>query len=114
MDDIVLATSAQIERIRKESDFTPGTTVLAMGEDLAVVKLVTEIDPVFFAQETGNNRKLLFMWGLQNWLRLNGVPAYYFQIPAADEKYQAVMQHFGAENTSKQPEYRFVKVLNAQ
>ena len=113
MDDIVLASPEQIERIRKESDFTPGTAVLAMGEDLAVVKQITEIDPVFFDSGSSNNRKLLFMWGLQNWLRLTGVPAYYFQIPAADEQYQAVMQHFGAENTSKQPEYRYVKVLNA-
>ena len=111
MEDIKLATPEQVERIRLESDFSAQSAVLAMGEDLAVVKQVTELDPIFFAPDTGNSRKALFVWGIQNWMRLNGVPAYYFSVNAEDEKWQKVVTTFGAERVSKIPEIRFVKVL---
>src|SRR5579862_1382289 len=85
LNAIKLATQEQIERIKDTADFVPTSQVLAMGEDLAVVKQVVEVDPVYFNEQSSTQRRLLFVWGIENWLRLVGTPVYYFNTSASDE-----------------------------
>lgn len=111
MDPIVLATPEQVESIRSTSDLHPGNAVLAMGKDLAVVKMVTEIDPVYFGEESTTARRLMFVWGIENWLRLNGTQAYYFDVPTDNERWIGVVKTHGAEQLSTGPVYHYKKVL---
>lgn len=113
MDAIKLASAEQVERISKDVDWVPETVVLAMGEDLAVVKKVVELDPVFFAPESNTSRRLMFTWGVENWLRLNGTVNYFFNILADDESavWRKVVETHGAKARSKAPEIRFGKEL---
>ena len=111
MDAIKLATPEQVERIRAESNLSDSSRVLAMGEDLAVLQQVTEVDPVFFAEGTSNSRKLMFIWGIENFLRLIGTRQYAFNIHAKDEAWQRVVETHGARTISTEPELRFVKDL---
>jgi hypothetical protein len=112
MEPIRIATPEEIEAIKAHADLTANSTVLAFGKDLAVVRQVSEIDPLFFANDSNPKRRLLFMWGLENMLRMVGVPEYYFNLHADDPKYLATMQEtFGAKPTSTAPEIRFKKSL---
>ena len=112
MDSIKLATPEQVERIKDSSDLGPTSAVLAMGEDLAVVKQVTEVDPIYFAEGSAPSRRMMFMWFLQNYLKLTGQPALYFNTAESDTAWQDVLKkHFGAEQLSKEPELRFKVAL---
>lgn len=111
MDAIKLATPEQIEAIKDKSDLTPRSRVLAMGDDVAVVKDTTELDPVFYGPESSHKRKLLFIWGIENMLRTMGYSEYYFNVPTRDESYIHVVKSLGAETVSAEPEFRFKKAL---
>lgn len=113
MDAIKLATPEQIERIRATSDLGPTSAVLAMGDDVAVVKQVTELDPVYFAPDSTTSRRLMFIWGLETWLRLTGTNAYYFNILANEENevWRKVVETHGAKPRSHAPEIRYGKEL---
>jgi len=112
MDIIRLATPEDIVDIADKMDITPASTVVTFGgKDFAVVRAVTELDPMIFAPDTGDRRKLLFLMNMETSLRLQGVKEVYFNIPADDEDYKRVMEHLGAENISEQPMLRFKKVL---
>lgn len=112
MEPIRLATKEEIEAIREQADLTPGSTVWRMGEITGVVRPVMELDPVFYG-EAGEQKKLLFVWGVENMLRATGAPAYYFNVPAKEEfdRYRTIVKKWGAEQTSPEPEYRFKKEL---
>ena len=112
MDNIIIASPEQVERIRSQSDLGPSSLVLAMGEDLAVVKNLVEIDPVFYANGATNSRKLMFVWGIENWLRLTSTWAYYFNVKAEDSVWRKVVETHGAEAISEAPEIRYKKILN--
>ena len=114
MDSIKLATPEQVEKIRATSDLGPTSVVLAMGEDLAVVKQVTEIDPVYFAENSNTSRRLMFIWGIENWLRLTGTPAYYFNVHADAENapWRKVVETHGAHMLSTDHEFRYKKELS--
>lgn len=108
MDGIKLATEAQIEAIKATSDITSTSAVVAMGNDLAVLRFqVTEVDPMLFAPDSSNSRKLLFAWGIDNWLRMIGTPAYYFNVKCDDVAWQHVVETRGAERISTAPEFRY-------
>lgn len=111
MDKIKLATPEQIERIKDTSDLSATSAVYAMGEDLAVVKTVSEIDPAYFAESSSTQRRLLFIWGLENMLRGIGVPAYYFNVHANEDAWRKVVETHGAVATSTEPEIRYKKEL---
>ena len=111
MDAIKLATAEQVERIRATSDLYPTSAVLAMGEDLAVIKAVTEVDPVYFAPDSSTSRRLMFIWGIENWLRLTGVQSYYFDVPVDNETWIHNVKTHGAEQLSTGPVYHYKKVL---
>lgn len=78
------------------------------------MRLVFEIDPMLYAPETTDRRKVLFAWALENSLRIQGtVPAYYFNVSAEPEAaaWREVVEGFGAEKISPTPEYRYKKLL---
>lgn len=113
MQDVIrLATPEEIEKIKETSDLIPGSTVITFGgKDFAVVRHATEIDPVHYHEASSHSRKLFFLTNLETSLRLNGVPQYYFNIHAADEKTIATMEKLGAIRLSTEPEHRFKKLL---
>lgn len=113
MDAIKLATPEQVARIKDEVDFTPSTAVLAMGEDLAVIKQVTELDPAFFEPTSSTSRRLMFIWGIENWLRLTGTSSYFFNVLADEESasWRKVVETHGAKPRSRAPEIRYGKEL---
>lgn len=112
MDKIRLATPEEIEHIQSGMDITPASTVVTFGgKDFAVVRIVQELDPVIFAEDTSDKRKLLFLMNLETALRLQGSTEIYFNLPADDKAYLAVMEHWGAEEKSKTPVVRYKKVL---
>lgn len=111
MEPIKLATPEQIEKIVAISDMNSESAVLSFRDNLAVVKKVTELDPVFFGPEENTQHKMLFAWGIENWLRLNGVQAYYFNVSATDEVWQRNLEKYGAIRCSAQPDIRYKKVL---
>jgi hypothetical protein len=112
MDIVRLATPEEVQAISSHSDLTPTSTVITFGgKDFAVLRLVTEMDPVIFAPDTTDKRKLLFLMNLETSARLQGLQELYFNIHADDEAWISVAQHWGAQRTSTAPELRFKKVL---
>lgn len=108
MDEIKLATPTEIEEIAKESDLGPGCIVVSFGPDKAVIRTVVEIDPVYC---TNPRRKAWFIAHLETWLRLNQVPAYYFNLGTEDTEYQTLVEKWGAIRTSPTAEYRYKRPL---
>ena len=112
MDTIRLATPEEIEGISHKMDITPTSTVISFGgKDFAVVRTVVELDPVIFDETTGDKRKLFFLTNLETALRLQGNREVYFNLPADDETYRRVMEHWGAAGISETPVVRYKKVL---
>lgn len=117
MDKIRLATPEEVSGIAATSDLGPSTTVWAFentasGEpDLAVIRQAVELDPVYY--RGSNTRKAAFVFGLETAMRMMGVPAYYFNVPASEDMaaYRSIVQKWGAEPTSPTPEIRYKKVL---
>lgn len=106
LDKIRLATTEEIEAISTESDLTPMSRVLSMGEMRAVWRTTNELDPVYYAGAS-KPRMYYFIWGLENILRGAGCTEYYFNVPATDKQYHEIVEHFGAVRTSKEPEFRY-------
>lgn len=111
MEAIRLATPEQIEKIAATSDLNNESAVLQFRDNLAVVKKITEMDPVYYAPEESTQHKMLFAWGVENWLRLNGVQAYYFSVNATDETWQKNLEKYGAIRCEAEPQIRYKKVL---
>lgn len=114
LDPIRLATPEEIERYGIVSDLVPGATPVAFGDGdrahFAVLRTVTEIDPLI-SPEGDNKRKALFVWALENALRMMGVPQYYFNIRADNDEWRHISEKWGAQQVSLAPEFRFKKVL---
>lgn len=116
MDNIRLATIDEVESIRLKADLAPASTVVAFERkdgpsDLAVIRQVTELDPLICAEQTDGRRKALFVWALENAMRVMGLPAYYFNVAASDASWNKIVQEWGAERTSPSEEFRYVKLL---
>lgn len=113
MDVIRLATPEEIESLQEKMDITPTSTVVTFGgKDFAVIRHCVELDPVIFAEDTADKRKLLFLMNLETALRLQGLTKeVYFNVRADDVRWQDAIKHWGAEPTSPTPEIRFKKVL---
>lgn len=112
MDTIRYATPEEIETIKDRSDLGPGCSVVTFGgKEFAVIRNVVELDPVIFAEDTSNSRKLFFTQALETFLRLTGTPFYYCNVHAHDEKWLETVKKNGAQATSTAPEIRFKKVL---
>lgn len=112
MDTVRFATPEEFEPIIPVSDITNASSVVTFGgKDFGVFRNCMEVDPVIFAPDTGNQRKLLFLMNLETALRLQGFKEFYFNIPADDAVYLEVMKHWGAVQQSTTPVIRFKKVL---
>lgn len=120
MDKIRLATEQEVEGVRTISNLCPPYSVFAFDgqaqPDLAVYRMAPELDPVMWAPETSDRRKMLFIWAIENGLRMMGtVPHYYFQVSAEDTpeatKWRHVVETSGAERLSPTPQYRYIKSL---
>lgn len=112
MDIVRAATKEEVDVIAEKSDLTTATSVITFGgKDFAVFRTAPELDPVIFAPETTDKRKLLFLMNLETALRLQGFKEVYFNIHADDEAWISVAKNWGAEPTSTQPEIRFKKAL---
>lgn len=108
---IRLATPEEVEAIRKDSDLTNATRVLVFDNDRAVIRMALEVDPVHFAKDTPKHKRALFLWGIENTLRLEGVPEYYFNVRVEDQEFIDTVKGFGAVQVSRGPELRFKKTL---
>jgi len=112
LDIIRKATLEEVEVFASHADLTPTSDVLTFGgKDFAVIRNCTEIDPMFFAEDSGTQRRMLFAMNLESILRFQGVREIYFNVPVRDEKYIKVLETWGASPTSLEPELRFKKVL---
>jgi hypothetical protein len=112
LDTIRVATPEEVEKIAPTSDLSSIVNVVTMGgKDFAVIRNCIEIDPMKFAPESTTQRRLIFAMNLETVMRLNGVKEIYFNVPVSDEKYIKVLETWGAEPTSREPELRFKKVL---
>jgi hypothetical protein len=111
MKHIRKATPIEIEAIREKSDLTGLYSVLALDNHLAVVRQVTEIDPVFFAPGANDSQKAKFLWGLEERLMGAGVKEFYFQVVASDERWRGVIEGWGGIQVSPVEEIRYKKVL---
>jgi hypothetical protein len=112
MDIVRKATPEEIELFRSRSDLTPHSDVLTFGgKDFAVLRTCTEIDPMFFAEESNTQRKLIFAMNLESILRFQGVQEVYFNVAVSNDKFIKVLETWGATPTSLEPEFRFKKVL---
>ena len=115
---VKLATPEEIETIKATSDLDFATGVWASHHkdgkvDIAVTKMVPEMDPVYFSPASDNRRKVDFISSLENMLRAVGIKAYYFNV-SAEEKGKAwveICKAWGAEQLSPGPELRFKKLL---
>lgn len=115
MKHVRLATKDEVESLRATSNYTAETIVYAMDQnaepDFAVVKRVVELDPVYFSKHTNDIQKARFIWALEERMAGGGVEQYFFDIPADDQRYQAVVKNWGAEQVSIKPVLKFQKVL---
>ena len=106
LEKIRMATPAEVESISAKSNLNPMSRVLAMGDSLAVWKIVHELDPVVL--NGGNTAKFYkFVWGIENIMRGSGVDAYHFQCPVGNKEYQKIIEEFGGERISTEPQFRY-------
>lgn len=113
---IRLATKEEIEALRKTSDYTQQSTVLAMDQndgepDFAVVRQVIEADPIYFGKRTNDVQKAKFIFALEERMAGGGVDQYYFNVLASDTRWQKVIETWGGERVSPESEIRYKKVL---
>ena len=114
---IRLATPEEVEKIASSADLTPTSAVWAWPNpkgdtDVAVFRQCTEIDPMFFAETSGSQRRVLFIWALLNMARANGVREVYCDVDAEGfEDYIETLKKMGAEQTTLKPQFRFKMVL---
>lgn len=113
MDIVRLATPEEIDAMKEKSDLEFAQAVYAMGNARAVLRLAPELDPVDYA-DLPNNGKRYFISALETHMRLSGVKAYYFNVPANEEmaRYREVVENWGAVKTGASgPEFRYKKAL---
>lgn len=111
-DIIRVATSEEIEKIAEKSDLSTATSVVTFGgKDFAVLRNCFELDPIFFAEDSTDRRKMLFTMNLETALRLQGIKEIYFNVQVSNEAFRKVVETSGATPTSLEPEIRYKKVL---
>ena len=116
MEAIRLATEQEINKIKDTADITLSSRIIAMdnpkGEaDIAVIRQCVEVDPVYFSDASATNRRAMFLWGIENILRFQGSPEYYFNISPDDESWKKIVEHWGAREIFNTPQQRYKKVL---
>lgn len=117
MKPIRLATQSEIDSIKDHSDLEHAVSVIAWendsggSPDIAVIRRPWEVDPVYFAPSSNTKRRLVFGWGIDNILKLQGVPSYYFNIDAANTEWASNLEKLGCIKQSPSPEFRYKRPL---
>lgn len=116
MERLRLATQEEIEALKDKLGDIDGTTQpLALttqaGNPVAIIRAAVEMDPVLFPEDFPDRLKAVFVRDIETHLAAKGVPYYFFNVAADDEKWQSVIKNWGAEAVSPVPEIRFKKVL---
>jgi hypothetical protein len=117
MRHIRAATEEEVKAIKDKSDITPESFVLALdsktGTDIAVVRKVWELDPVFFSDKSNGAQRARFIYGLEERMLGYGIQAYYFNVwaDAENASWRKTVTEWGAEQVSQDLELRFKKVL---
>jgi hypothetical protein len=106
LERIRLATPEEIKEIEPNSNLTPMSKVLVMGDMKAVWRVAHELDPVHF-NGAPVQKMYKFLWGIENIMAGSGVSEYFFQTPADDPQYHRILEELGAQKLSKQPDYRW-------
>lgn len=107
------ASSEEIESIRDHADLTSTSSVWSWPSekgqpDIGVIRHCTELDPVFFGETSGNQRKALFFWAVSCMLKATGIRELYFNIDAdAPEEYKSILAKLGAQPTTSKPQIRY-------
>ena len=111
LEPVILAPIAQVEKIASTSELTSTSTVVAFKDATAVMRNAFELDPVDFGTLSYKERAI-FIWSLENTMRINGVKSYYYNVPTdAPEEWKEMIKHWGGEAVSPSPEIRYRKVL---
>lgn len=110
------ATKEEVEAIRATSNFPPEFTVFAMdnhpGEpDIAVVKRVVEMDPVYFSKHTNDVQKARFVHAIEERMAGSGIQQYHFSVAYSDERWRKVIESWGGKQLNEFPEARYLKEL---
>src|SRR5258708_4282108 len=106
LEKIRLATQEEVTEIEANSNLTPMSKVLAMGDIKAVWRVANELDPVHF-NGASTPKMYKFLWGVENIMRGAGVTEYFFNTPADDPTYHRILEELGGQRLSKQPDYRW-------
>jgi hypothetical protein len=116
LERLRLATPEEIEALKdKLGDIDASTQPIALttqaGSPVAIIRAAVEVDPVIFPENFPDRLKAVFVRDVETHLAAKGVPYYYFNVAADDEKWQSVIKTWGAQAVSPVPEIRFKKVL---
>lgn len=110
-EELRLATPEEVTQISQKADLTPTSKVFAEGQNLAVVRMCYELDPVYFHEDSPPSARYLFLRDITNVLRGGGITELYFNVLTEDEQFQAFLYKNKAEKISAGPEFRFKKLL---
>lgn len=109
------ATSEEIEKFKETSDIDPSCLVVALdmknATAYAVIRTAIEVDPVLFPPEWNTKMKAIFVRDIETHLTAKGAISYYFQVLCSDEEWQENIKHWGCEQLSVAPEFRFKRKL---
>jgi hypothetical protein len=117
MKTLRAATPEEIEQIKGTADLDANCLVVALdtpkGVIKGVIRIATEVDPVYFPDGCEPRYRLLFMRDVENFLLGRGASNYFFNIHATDEtkSFRDSVAGWGAKQVSLAPEYRFRKNL---
>ena len=106
MEKIRLATIEEIDTIKDKSNLNSRSTVWQLEGMLGVCKVVNELDPVFL-NGASTKQFCKFVWGLEYIMKGAGWDSYHFNVKAEDREYNELIQEFGGERVSMQPDYRY-------
>jgi hypothetical protein len=115
MHRLRVATEAEVDKIKAQSDLDQTCKVLALdtakGTAFAVLRIAVELDPAFYPEGFGAKEIAMFTRDIENYLWAQGSFSYYFNVNPEDMQWISNIKTWGAEQVSKQPELRFKKVL---
>ncbi len=107
------AKPEEIESIKEKSDIGLNCEVVALdtpkGPIIGVVRIVSELDPVYFPEGIENRWKTTFLRDIETRMTGQGIPAYYFNIDADDANadWRAFQEKWGAKKVFSVPTYRY-------
>jgi hypothetical protein len=112
LDHVRLATQEEIDQIADKSDILPGKTqVLAKGNIRAVVRFPVEANPIIWGEGTTDRERIAFVYALEERMLGAGFDRYYCQVDAQDDKWQKVIENWGFQQVSPQPELRYLRII---